>query len=246
MLLVPRSVDVRLDGVSLEGLITLPGRARAIILFAHGSGGSRHSPRNAFVARVLNRAGFATLLFDLLTPLEDARGPSGPRFDIDLLAERLVGATDWLVASPDTRRLRVGYFGASTGAAAALVAAAERPNAVGAVVCRGGRPDLAPDCLHQVEAPTRLVVGGLDPEVLELNRWAGARLRHCDLVVVPGATHLFEERGALPQVAQHARSWFERFLPTAMPLPGLPTTPAHRRSITDYFQAEGVHAHAAS
>jgi putative phosphoribosyl transferase len=246
MLLVPRSTDIRLDGVSLEGFIVLPDRARAIILFAHGSGSSRHSPRNAFVARVLNRAGFATLLFDLLTPLEDARGPSGPRFDIDLLAERLVGATDWLVAGPQTRGLRVGYFGASTGAAAALVAAAERPNAVGAVVCRGGRPDLARDCLGQVEAPTRLVVGGLDTEVLELNRWAEARLRYCDLVVVPGATHLFEERGALPQVAQHARFWFERYLPAALPQSALSATPAYRRSISESLQPEGVHAHAAS
>lgn len=246
MLLVPRSLDVRLEGVTLEGLFTAPSRPRAIILFAHGSGSSRHSPRNAFVARVLNRAGFATLLFDLLTPLEDARGASGPRFDIDLLAERLVGATDWLVRAAEARGLRVGYFGASTGAAAALVAAAERPNAVGAVVCRGGRPDLARDCLDQVEAPTRLIVGGLDPEVLDLNRWAEARLRYCDLVVVPGATHLFEERGALPLVAQHARDWFERYLPAAISPPEVPATAACRRARIEFSTVGGVHAHAPS
>lgn len=246
MLLVPRSVSVRLEGVTLEGLITVPHRAQAIIVFAHGSGSSRHSPRNAFVARVLNRAGFATLLFDLLTPLEDARGASGPRFDIGLLAERLVGATDWLGRAAETRGLRVGYFGASTGAAAALVAAAERPNAVGAVVCRGGRPDLARDCLDRVEAPTRLIVGGLDPEVLELNRWAKARLRSGDLVVVPGATHLFEERGALPLVAQHARDWFTRYLPPAIALPEGPAIQSYRRTAVLSSGAGGVHAHAAS
>jgi len=203
-----------MEGLSLEGLLSLPADARSIILFAHGSGSSRHSPRNAFVARALNKAGFGTLLFDLLTPLEDSRGASGPRFDIDLLADRLVGATDWLATLPETRGLRVGYFGASTGAAAALVAATRRPNAVSAVVSRGGRPDLAKDALVQVEAPTRLIVGGDDPEVLGLNEWARERIRNCDLVVVQGATHLFEEPGTLHQAANHATAWFRRFLPT--------------------------------
>jgi len=209
---IPRSVEVRMEGLSLEGILNLPERARSIVLFAHGSGSSRHSPRNAFVARVLNRAGFATLLFDLLTPLEDSRG-TGPRFDIDLLADRLVGATDWLSTMNETRGLRVGYFGASTGAAAALVAASRRPGLVGAVVSRGGRPDLARDALALVEAPTRLIVGSNDPEVLGLNEWAKARMRHCDLVVVRGATHLFEEPGALQKAATSACEWFRRHLP---------------------------------
>ena len=208
-----RSVTVKMDGVSLEGLLSLPQGVRSIVLFAHGSGSSRHSPRNAFVARALNRAGFGTLLFDLLTPLEDSRGPSGPRFDIALLADRLVGATDWLAGLQATRNLSVGYFGASTGAAAALVAAAQRPKVVKSVVSRGGRPDLARDALSMVDAPTRLIVGGEDPEVLELNRWSKERMRNCDLVVVPGATHLFEEPGALQQAASHAIAWFRQFLP---------------------------------
>ena len=208
-----RSVTVKMDGVSLEGLLSLPQGVRSIVLFAHGSGSSRHSPRNAFVARALNRAGFGTLLFDLLTPLEDSRGPSGPRFDIALLADRLVGATDWLAGLQATRNLSVGYFGASTGAAAALVAAAHRPKVVKSVVSRGGRPDLARDALSMVDAPTRLIVGGEDPEVLELNRWSKERMRNCDLVVVPGATHLFEEPGALQQAATQAINWFRQFLP---------------------------------
>lgn len=210
---VPRSVTVRMEGVSLEGLLNLPRGAQSIVLFAHGSGSSRHSPRNAFVARALNRAGFGTLLFDLLTPIDDGRGVSAPRFDIALLADRLVGATDWLATIRETRGLRVGYFGASTGAAAVLVAAARRPKVVNAVVSRGGRPDLARDALSMVEAPTRLIVGGADPEVLELNEWAKERMQTCDLVVVPGATHLFDEPGTLHQVANHAISWFGKFLP---------------------------------
>jgi len=209
---IPRSVQVRMEGLSLEGILNIPEGARSIVLFAHGSGSTRHSPRNAFVARVLNRAGFATLLFDLLTPLEDSRG-TGPRFDIALLADRLVGATDWLSTMAETRGLRVGYFGASTGAAAALVAASRRPALIGAVVSRGGRPDLAREALALVEAPTRLIVGGNDPEVLGLNEWAKGMLRHGELVVVPGATHLFEEHGALQSVATSASAWFRRYLP---------------------------------
>jgi pimeloyl-ACP methyl ester carboxylesterase len=239
-----------MEGVSLEGMLEIPEGARAIVLFAHGSGSSRHSPRNAFVARALNRAGFGTLLFDLLTPREDARGASGPRFDIDLLADRLVGATDWLVRQPEGRGLRVGYFGASTGAAAALVAAARRPKAVSAVVSRGGRPDLAGDSLPRVEAPTRLIVGEEDREVLGLNEWARARIPMCDLAVVPGATHLFEEPGTLQQAANHAASWFRKFLPSG-PLRadrgnGRPRSPVKVGASTRSTGAEEArHAHTA-
>jgi putative phosphoribosyl transferase len=175
------------------------------VLFAHGSGSSRHSPRNRNVARMLNRANLATLLVDLLTPEEeealDVR-TAHLRFDIGLLTGRLIGATDWLTQHPDTRHLRVGYFGASTGAGAALVAAAERPDVVSAVVSRGGRPDLAGPALARVQAPTLLIVGGYDLQVIQLNRVAFAQL-HCEkqLVIVPGATHLFEEPGTLDEVA---------------------------------------------
>lgn len=229
-----------MEGLSLEGNLNIPEGARSIVLFAHGSGSSRHSPRNAFVARVLNRAGFATLLFDLLTPLEDSRG-TGPRFDIDLLADRLVGATDWLSTMNETRGLKVGYFGASTGAAAALVAASRRKAVVGAVVSRGGRPDLAREALSMVEAPTRLIVGGNDPEVLDLNEWARGMLRHCDLVVVPGATHLFEEPGALHKAATSASAWFRRHLPAASKRTSARPTPPRAPA-----REEARHAHAAS
>jgi dienelactone hydrolase len=208
-------VRVTTGSVTLEGNLTLPEEARGIVLFAHGSGSSRLSPRNRYVARILNEAKLATLLVDLLTPEEEAVDvrTGHLRFDIGLLAERLVGATDWLVQHPDTGRLRIGYFGASIGAAAALVAAAVRPDVVGAVVSRGGRPDLAGRALAQVRAPTLLIVGGHDVEVLELNRAALAQLRaEKELVIVPGATHLFEEPGALDQVARLARDWFERHL----------------------------------
>jgi pimeloyl-ACP methyl ester carboxylesterase len=220
---IEKSVEIRmLPGVLLEGSLHLPEAAKAIVLFAHASGNDRISPRNQFVARALNRAGLATLLFDLLTPAEDSAGPPSLRFNIDLLASRLVGATDWVINAPDTRGLRVGYFGASTGAAAALVAAAQRPTVVGAVVSRDGRPDLAQDSLGWVEAPTRFVVGGEDHEGMRLNEWALARLRNSDLVVVPGATHLFEEPGALQQVAGLAAAWFSRHLPGASATPNRP------------------------
>jgi dienelactone hydrolase len=208
-------VRVTAGSVTLEGNLTLPEEARGIVLFAHGSGSSRLSPRNRYVARILNDANLATLLVDLLTPEEEAVDvrTAHLRFDIGLLAERLVGATDWLVQHPDTSQLRIGYFGASTGAAAALVAAVVRPDVVGAVVSRGGRPDLAGRALAHVRAPTLLIVGGHDVEVLELNRAALAQLRaEKELVIVPGATHLFEEPGALDQVAPLARDWFERHL----------------------------------
>jgi dienelactone hydrolase len=187
------------------------------VLFAHGSGSSRHSPRNRYVAWLLNEVGLATLLVDLLTSEEEAIDLTTAhlRFDIGLLAGRLIGVTDWLTEHPDTRHLRIGYFGASTGAAAALMAAAERADVVGAVVSRGGRPDLAGPALTRVKAPTLLIVGGNDFPVIDLNRAALAQL-HCEkqLVIVPGATHLFEEPGALDQVAQLAREWFKRYLLT--------------------------------
>jgi putative phosphoribosyl transferase len=206
-----RLVRVAAGPVTLEGNLSLPEGARGVVLFAHGSGSSRHSPRNRYVARLLNEAKLATLLIDLLTSDEEATDlrTAHLRFDIGLLAERLVSATDWLTQHPDTRHLRVGYFGASTGAGAALVAAAERPHVVGAVVSRGGRPDLAGPALARVQAPTLLIVGGNDVQVIELNRAALAQL-HCEkqLVIVPGATHLFEEPGALDEVARLACAWF--------------------------------------
>ena len=210
-----RLVHVPTGSVTLDGNLTLPQGSRAVVLFAHGSGSSRHSPRNRYVARLLNEAKLATLLIDLLTLHEeviDAR-TAQLRFDIDLLAERLVDATDWLTQFPDTKDLRIGYFGASTGAAAALAAAALRPDPVGAIVSRGGRPDLAGAALIRVRAPTLLIVGENDKQVIQLNRAALAQLR-CEkqLVIVPGATHLFEEPGALDVVARLARDWFERHL----------------------------------
>lgn len=210
-----RLVRIEAGSVLLEGNLSLPEGARGIVLFAHGSGSSRLSPRNRHVAKLLNQARLATLLVDLLSPEEEAVDlrTAQLRFNIGLLAERLVGITDWLVKEPDTQPLRIGYFGASTGAAAALVAAAERPKMVRAVVSRGGRPDLAGPALAHVEAPTLLIVGGNDLLVIELNRTALAQLRsEKRLVIVPGATHLFEEPGALDEVARLAREWFERYL----------------------------------
>lgn len=189
----------------------IPDSARGLVAFAHGSGSSRHSPRNRYVAETLGNAGLATLLFDLLTLDEEAEDLiSGKRrFDIGLLARRLVGATDWLQSSEQTSHFRLGYFGSSTGAAAALVAATERPNVVAAVVSRGGRPDLAAPVLDRVKAPTLLIVGGNDFPVIDMNRGALAKLQvEKQLVIIPGATHLFEEPGALEQVADYAGDWF--------------------------------------
>lgn len=203
------------DNITLEGNVGLPENARGIVLFAHGTGSSRHSPRNQFVAQVLREAGLATLLIDLLTPQEEERDrlTGQLRFDIDLLSQRVVGATNWLSVNPVTRDLKVGYFGASTGAAAALVAAAERPLAVGAVVSRGGRPDLASSYLTRVEAPALLIVGAKDTQVIELNRMAFSLLRgEKQFEIIPGATHLFEEPGTLEKVAQLASRWFKRYL----------------------------------
>jgi putative phosphoribosyl transferase len=185
------------------------------VVFAHGSGSSRHSPRNQFVARSLNKAGLATLLFDLLTPEEESVDiyTREHRFDIGLLAERLVQATKWARQQKSTRELRIGYFGSSTGGGAALVAAVQLPDEVGAVVSRGGRPDLAGEALSKVKAPTLLIVGGEDHVVIELNQHARAQMRcECKTDIVPGATHLFEEPGALEQVAQLASDWFVRHL----------------------------------
>jgi dienelactone hydrolase len=208
-------VEILSDEVALEGNLAIPVGASGIVLFAHGSGSSRFSPRNCYVAQVLREGGLATLLFDLLTPADeqiDAR-TAHPRFDVDLLARRLVGATDWLTHRPQTRGLLVGYFGASTGAAAALLAAAQRPRVVRAIVSRGGRPDLAAPALSRVQAPTLLIVGGDDREVLALNDEALSKLRVAkELAVVPGATHLFEEPRALEEVARLARDWFSHYL----------------------------------
>jgi dienelactone hydrolase len=209
-------ISVAAGAVRLEGNLVIPDGAQAVVLFAHGSGSGRHSPRNRFVARTLQEAGLATLLIDLLTTDEERedRYTAHLRFNIELLAERLIGATDWLAQDRRTARLKLGYFGASTGAAAALLAAVQRPERVGAAVSRGGRPDLAGPALPKVEAPTLLIVGGHDAVVLDLNRTALDRLGATEkqLVIVPGATHLFEEPGALEEVARLATDWFTRYL----------------------------------
>lgn len=208
-------VQVPAGHAVLSGDLVVPEGVRGIVLFAHGSGSSRHSPRNRFVARTLQHRRLATLLVDLLTPEEEAVDlrTAQYRFDIELLGRRLTDLVDWLREDRRTRGLRVGLFGASTGAAAALIAAAERPEAVHAVVSRGGRPDLAAPVLGRVRAPTLLIVGGNDPVVLELNREAMQHLP-CErqLIVIPGAGHLFEEPGALEEVARLAAEWFERYL----------------------------------
>ena len=205
--------EVRIEAgpATLAGNLSIPDNAAALVLFVHGSGSSRHSPRNQFVARTLNKTGLATLLFDLLTPPEelvDSR-TAEHRFNIGLLSERLVHATDWAKQQQSTRNLRIGYFGSSTGAAAALVAAAQLPDDVGAIVSRGGRPDLAGEALPKVKAPTLLIVGGDDDVVIELNEKARAQMR-CEvkIEIVPGATHLFEEPGTLERVADLASDWF--------------------------------------
>jgi putative phosphoribosyl transferase len=212
---VERDVSVPAGTVTLPGTLGVPGPGNGVVLFAHGSGSSRLSPRNRYVARALRDAGLATLLIDLLSPDEEqADMVTGRlRFDIGLLAARLVDAIEWLAAEPSTRTRRVGLFGASTGGGAALVAAAERPDSVGAVVSRVGRPDLAGDALPRVSAPTLLVVGGEDDAVIALNQRALEQMRaEVRLEIVPGATHLFEEPGALEQVAALAGDWFRQHL----------------------------------
>jgi putative phosphoribosyl transferase len=209
-------VLINVGDVYLKGALVLPKNAIGIVLFAHGSGSSRLSPRNRYVAQVLQSQGIATLLFDLLTEKEESVDQySGElRFNIELLAERLIGATRWVLSQPDLKRLMVGYFGASTGAAAALVAAAKLPESVCAVVSRGGRPDLAEGTLSSVRAPTLLIVGGEDGPVIGMNQEAMAKMRHAEkqLVIIPGATHLFEEPGTLEEVARVAAEWFTRYL----------------------------------
>jgi len=204
-------VQIQARRAILPGNLTMPENAVALVLFAHGSGSSRHSPRNQFVARTLNDAGLATLLFDLLTPEEEATDiwTREHRFNIGLLAERLVHATTWAKQQEQTRDLQIGFFGSSTGGAAALVAAAEIPQDVGAVVSRGGRPDLAGHALPNVQASTLLIVGGNDDVVIELNEMARDQMR-CEvkLEIIPGATHLFEESGALEKVAKLVSDWF--------------------------------------
>jgi putative phosphoribosyl transferase len=210
-------VLVTLNSVRLKGNLVIPAGAQGLVLFAHGSGSSRHSPRNRYVANVLQTAGLATLLFDLLAAEEEDidRRTQHLRFDMSLLASRLVGVTDWLLQTPATQSLNIGYFGASTGSAAAFIAATKRPYGVKAIVSRGGRPDLAGSVLTYVQAPTLLIVGGHDLPVIAMNEDAFAQLHHVtdkQLEIIPNATHLFAESGALEQVAVLASQWFKRYL----------------------------------
>lgn len=217
---IATEVDLPVGDLRLTGELTLPAAAEGVVLFAHGSGSSRLSPRNQYVARRLQNAGLGTLLFDLLTPGEERRDQDTGflRFNITLLAQRLITVTRWLLAQPSARHLAPGYFGSSTGAAAALVAAAELGSAVHAVVSRGGRPDLAGEALRTVTAPTLLIVGEADRGVLSLNRHALKRLTApAELAIVPRATHLFEEPGALAAVSDLAAPWFQRHLATPLP-----------------------------
>lgn len=213
--IMSREVKIRADDIRLSGTLSIPEQARGIVLFAHGSGSGRHSPRNRQVAGALQEAGLATLLFDLLTEDEETVDiyTRHLRFDIGLLAQRLVAAADWLQELEETKKLKIGFFGSSTGGGAALVAAAVLGERVAAVVSRGGRPDLAGAALGEVSSPVLLIVGGLDDVVIKLNEEALAQLR-CEkqLKIVPGANHLFEEPGALEAVAETAAQWFGRFL----------------------------------
>ena len=208
-------VDIQLDQVKLEGNLSMTKNSIGIVLFAHGSGSGRMSPRNRFVASELNRHGIGTLLFDLLTRNEEYLDMQTAhlRFDIPLLSQRLVETTDWLLKIFKDANLNVGYFGASTGAAAALVAASEKPDVIKAVVSRGGRPDLAGQSLGSVKCPTLLLVGGYDDVVIDLNKQAMSKLKsEKKLIIIPEATHLFEEPGKLEEVAQHASNWFLQYL----------------------------------
>jgi len=210
---ISTAVRVPIGAQSLDGDLTVPPGARGIVVFAHGSGSSRHSPRNQFVARTFERAGFGTLLIDLLTRQEESVDirTAEYRFDIPLLARRLESIVEWLRRQPSTSSLAIGLFGASTGGGAALIAAAAKADDIAAVVSRGGRPDLAGAALPRVTAPTRLIVGGLDTEVIQLNQQAMRKMRGAvDMQIVPGASHLFEEPGALETVATLATDWFLR------------------------------------
>jgi putative phosphoribosyl transferase len=211
-------VKIPLDSTHLEGSLIIPPGAEGVVLFAHGSGSSRHSPRNTYVAKTLQSGELATLLIDLLTPAEEEidMRTQKLRFDIDLLALRVIRITDWLIRQPYTEHLKIGCFGSSTGAAACLIAAKERPKTIHAVVSRGGRPDLAASALPTVEAPTLLIVGGNDLPVLAMNRDALEKLRsEKKLEIIPGATHLFSEPGALEKVSVLARQWFVHYLTIA-------------------------------
>jgi pimeloyl-ACP methyl ester carboxylesterase len=213
-----QEVGIVTDGVTLRGDLSIPEGAQGIVVFAHGSGSGRFSPRNRFVAQGLQNVRLATLLLDLLTNEEERMDERTRqyRFDIDLLARRVVGATDWLLGQLKTRGLRIGYFGSSTGAAAALIASAQRPDVVSAVVSRGGRPDLAIPILGRIKAPTLLIVGGNDNMVIRLNRQALMHLRtEKRMVIIPGASHLFEEPGTLEKVVELARRWLQRYLVSA-------------------------------
>jgi dienelactone hydrolase len=215
-----RRVQIRAGAALIDGDLTIPQRAQGLVVFAHGSGSSRFSRRNREVAQTLEDGGFATLLLDLLTREEEAIDlrTREYRFDIDRLGHRVVAAIDWVAGESDVSDLQIACFGASTGAAAALIAAADRPDGVRAVISRGGRPDLAGDALPRVRAPTLLIVGGADDVVIDLNRQAMQRMRaHVKLEIVPGATHLFEEPGTLEQVSRLAVAWCQRYLTTARP-----------------------------
>jgi putative phosphoribosyl transferase len=209
-------IQIPINSITLEGNLTIPEGAKGLVVFAHGSGSSRYSSRNRYVAQELQKEGLGTLLFDLLTAEEERIDmiTAHLRFDIDLLANRLVSVTNWLLSNPETKKLSIGYFGASTGAAAALIAAKEHADTIKAVVSRGGRPDLAEKVLPDVKAPTLLIVGGDDFQVIEMNQWALDQLKveRKELRIVPGATHLFEEPGTLEEVANLAGEWFKRYL----------------------------------
>jgi putative phosphoribosyl transferase len=208
-------IQIQIGKILLEGNLNIPLNASGLVIFVHGSGSSRHSPRNQFVAQVLHEQGIATLLIDLLTVSEEKEDSltGHLRFDIELLARRVIGITEWVLQNPKTLSLKIGYFGASTGGAAALVAAAEKQAVVKAVVSRGGRPDLAASSLAKVKAPTLLIVGGSDIPVIQMNEQALQKLSsEKKLAIVPQATHLFEEPGALEEVARLAAEWFSKFL----------------------------------
>lgn len=208
---IEKKVFINIDSLELEGLLAIPKNPLGLVIFAHGSGSSRLSPRNQFVAQILQQAGLATLLFDLLTENEDKKYDN--RFDIPLLANRLTSATKWVKKQPGLENSKIGYFGASTGAAAALIAAANSPNDISAVVSRGGRPDLADNSLPQVQAPTLLIIGSLDHDVIKLNQEAADQMTiKPKIEIIPGATHLFEEPETLEQAAELALDWLQRHL----------------------------------
>ena len=212
---ITKEILIHIKDKNIYGNLRIPSKTHGLVVFVHGSGSGRFSPRNMYVAEILNRNGLGTFLFDLLTVEEEKidNYTAEYRFNIKLLAERLIYVTDWLIKEPLINSLKLGYFGASTGAAAALIAAAERPNIIYAVVSRGGRPDLAMKSLHRVKAPTLLIVGGEDFEVIELNKTAYKNISaEKKLEIIPGATHLFEETGALEEVARLSAEWFAKYL----------------------------------